>query len=211
MKKITTIFLSLTLWLSLSISQAAETKFIVDDPGGRNNVEFISKAPIENIIGVTNLVTGSITFDPENLQNNAFGKIQVDLRTLNSGIELRDEHMRSEKYLNTQKFPFATFVFDSPVETGILNLKPGETISISLKGKFDLHGITKDIVIQGDASLYNAVKELAEYGYPGEMFNFDGHFKVKLQDFNINRPEFLIMKLAEEQQIHINFTATTGR
>ncbi|MBT7617153.1 MAG: YceI family protein [Calditrichaeota bacterium] len=133
MKKITTIFLSLTLWLSLSISQAAETKFIVDDPGGRNNVEFISKAPIENIIGVTNLVTGSITFDPENLQNNAFGKIQVDLRTLNSGIELRDEHMRSEKYLNTQKFPFATFVFDSPVETGILNLKPGETISISLK------------------------------------------------------------------------------
>ena len=119
--------------------------------------------------------------------------------------------MRSEKYLNTEEFPFAVFEFNSPVETGIQNLKPGETISISLQGKFRLHGITRDIVIKGNASLYKEVKELVEYGYPGKMFNFDGHFKVNLKDFNINRPEFLIMKLAEEQQIHINFTATTGR
>lgn len=211
MKKILTAIITLTLCLCLNISHAAETKFIVDDPGGRNTVEFTSKAPIENIVGITNQITGSITFDPENLQKNASGKIQVDLRTLNSGIALRDEHMRSENYLNTEKFPFATFEFDSPVETGILNLKPNETVSVSLKGKFELHGVTKEIVIQGNASLYNEVKELTEYGYPGEMFNFDGDFKVKLQDFNIKRPEFLIMKLAEEQQIHINFTATTGR
>lgn len=180
MKKIFNILVILAVCIGINIGHTAEMKFVVDDPGGRNTVEFKSKAPIENIVGLTNQVTGNFTFDPEDLRKNASGRIQVDLRTLNTGIALRDEHMRSEKYLDTDKFPLAVFEFDSPVETGILNLKPGETLSISLKGKFELHGITKDIVIQGDVSLFDEVKELAEHGYAGKILNFDGTFKVNL-------------------------------
>ncbi len=207
----TTVQIILAVFLLVSLGQAKEMTFVIDDTGGRNVAKFSSKAPIETIVGTTNQVTGKITFDPDDLSKPAHGSVAVDIVSLNTGIKLRDEHMRGEDYLNTDTYPTATFVIDNPVIAKVKSLVPGETVAVEVKGKFTVHGVTKDITIKGNAGYFMENPALAKMGYPGDMFNFDGEFSINLSDYNIKRPQFLVMKLAEEVKIRINFTATTGR
>jgi len=192
-------------------AQAKPMTFVVDDPGGRNVASFRSKAPIEVIVGSTNAVTGKITFDPSDLTQPATAEIKVDLRQVDTGIELRNEHMRGADYLNTDQYPYASFTLNGPVSAAVGKLEYGSTTEVTLKGEFAIHGETRDLEIKGQVGFYPADKTLAESGFPGEILTFDGRFMIKLGDFNIKRPQFLIMKLAEEQDISISFTAASGR
>ena len=44
-----------------------------------------------------------------NITENPKGKVTVDLTTLKTGIDLRDEHMNSKDWLYTEKYPQAVF------------------------------------------------------------------------------------------------------
>ena len=61
-------------------------------------ITFESNTSLEDMVGRTNKVTGTISGDVA--KRTGTGKISVDLASLNSGIDLRDEHMRSEGWLN---------------------------------------------------------------------------------------------------------------
>ncbi len=52
----------------------AGTVFHVNDPMGRNSVTFKSRAPLEDIIGTTNQITGYINFDPQDWDKGGHGK-----------------------------------------------------------------------------------------------------------------------------------------
>ncbi len=199
------------MYLIGTAALASPKTFVIDDPGGRNVVEFTSEAPIENVIGTTHQVTGAVTFDPENLENPAATSVKVDLRTLDTGIEKRNEHMRNEEYLHTKKYPFTEFEMEGEVNSDAKKIKPGEKVDVTFSGKLTLHGVTREIEVTGKASYFKEDSNLAEMGYPGDMFNFNGGFKLNLDDYNIERPQFLIMKLSNEIEIDISFTATTGR
>ena len=56
---------------------------------------------------------------------------------------------------------------------------------------------------------FKGSKEL-EAGYMyGDILKIDGNFKLKLSDFNIKRPQFLLLKLNEELDIKISMLAST--
>ena len=74
-------------------------------------------------------VTGELKEDKGKLS----GKFEVDLRSLDTGLDLRNEHMR-DKYLETDKFPNAVFELD-PLEIG----------SKTFTGLMTLHGRSKKI------------------------------------------------------------------
>lgn len=190
---------------------AAPLTFVVDDPAGRNVVQFTSQAPIETIVGTTSNVTGKVTFDPQNLQSPAQAKVSVDLKSVTTGIDMRDEHMRDEKYLNTKVFPIASFELSQALQTSVKSIKPGQSADLTFKGSFTLHGVTREVTVKGRVSYFSENKDLAPMGYPGEMINFDGEFNIKLPDFGIAVPQMLLLKLSEDVKIHVNFTATTGR
>lgn len=202
---------SILILLSTTPMFGAEMTFIIDDPGNRNVAQFVSKAPIENVVGTTNQVTGFVTFDPADLSKPVTAKVTVDLRTVDTGIKLRNEHMNSPDYLHTEMHPLAVCELNALIKAPSKQLQEGESIAVTINGRITIHGVTREVTVTGKASYFKENPDLAKMGYPGDMFNFDGQFTVKLADFNIKRPQFLIMKLAEEQHININFTATTGR
>lgn len=198
--------------LAFSISAlGAEKRFIIDDPGGRNIARFESKASLENIVGTTSAITGWVAFDPEDLSKNYAAEVAVDLATLKTGIEMRDGHLRSDKYLDTEKNPKATLKITKIDLGGRNSIKHGETAAIKASGLFTIHGVTKPVEITAKVGYFAENKELAPMGYPGEILNVDGSFVVKSADFNIQRPQLLILKLADEVTVSVNFTATTGR
>ena len=68
MKKIQTIIVVLTLIVISASAFAEGYKFYIDDPMNRNTITFKSEAPLEDIVGTSNQITGYINFDPDNPQ-----------------------------------------------------------------------------------------------------------------------------------------------
>lgn len=197
--------------LALSLSQAAlaaPTTFIIDDP--RNTASFESRAPIETVPGITHDVTGTITFDPGILTGPASGKVIVGVASLETGIGMRDEHLRGEKYLDTAKFPTATFDIERVVSSDKPKVADGETANLVVAGKLTIHGVTREIEAPVTVVYKKSIPELAEY-YPGEVAAVRTSFDVKLADYGIERPQFLILKLDETIHVSVQFTAASGR
>src|SRR6185369_11576787 len=116
--------LALTLLISASplfaqapAAAAARTYTITDD--GKNYATFESEATLETIT--------------------------VDLSAIDTGIAMRNEHMRGAKFLDTEKFQTATFKTVSVA--GPKSVAPNQPVELSLTGDFTLHGVTKRITV----------------------------------------------------------------
>jgi len=176
---------------------AAATEFAVK-PGGKNKVVFVSKAPIEAFEGKTNRLEGSLSIDPAAVGDSFNVHLEVDMASLDTGIAKRNQHMR-ENHLETSKYPKA--VFDGVKVLGPAGgkLEPGKSATFDVEGTFTLHGVSRRLRIKADAT-YTA-------GAAGGSIAFQTTFPVSLPDYNISRPQFLFMKLAETQEVHISGVA----
>lgn len=113
-----------------------EARFRVREQLAR--VEFPSDA-----IGRTNAVTGMIEFEPNGTINPEMSKFTVDLTTLKSNSDRRDNYIR-RRTLETETYPTATFVptsFRSLPDT----LPATGDVYFQLIGDMTVHGVTKPI------------------------------------------------------------------
>jgi polyisoprenoid-binding protein YceI len=193
--------LPMTLALLVTLSATfGQTMFKVV-PGHENTaIQFRSEATMETVTGTTHTATGYIEFDPSSRGENARGEIHVDLASIRTGIELRDRHMR-ENQLETDKYPEAIFVLTSLLfpEGG---LPEGLRTRVIVKGNLTLHGAKRAI----EPETYITVKQTPS----GTVANIESKFTVKLADYDIHRPQFLLMRLAEEQHMTIQLHAVSG-
>jgi polyisoprenoid-binding protein YceI len=111
------------------------------------------------------------------------GTFHVPLDSLETGISMRDRHMK-EKYLETGKYPNADLVLKA------CPLKASET---TCEGKLTLHGVTKPVSIK---------LKSADAGPKTMKVNAD--FAVKLSDYGISIPKFANITVAEDVQIQVD-------
>ncbi|MEW5795511.1 MAG: YceI family protein [Candidatus Zixiibacteriota bacterium] len=180
----------------MGVAQAEE--FAVDPTAGTDTVYFRSTAKLEFIEGKTNNLTGSLTFEPTNPSAVVSGILQVDLRTLKTGIETRDRHMR-ENHLHTEKYPFAYFEL-----TGVIGLpatlKPDTVYKATAQGYFYIHGNKRRLSADIQASLKTD---------PGDVSRLviRANFAMNLDEYKIDRPKALFLKLAETILVEVIFSA----
>ena len=110
----------------------------------RNQATFDSDAPLENIVGVTNSINVMAMINHNDVTANPMGKATVDLSTLKSGIDLRDKHIRSKNWLDTDNYPDAVFQLTG-ISSSQKKLEDGKKVNVTLHGKFTVHGVTKEI------------------------------------------------------------------
>jgi len=145
----------------------------------------------------TKTVSGEVASAP-NASGTVGGSIKVDLQTLETGIGLRDRHMR-ENYLEVNKGP----EFSVATIEGIkIDRKDGRT---SFNGTLLLHGQRKEI--SGTA----------------ELKDQNGHIRVQAQfplsvsQFAIPKPTYLGVGVKDEIEVKVTMTAeptptqTSGR
>lgn len=156
----------------------------------KGSVEFLSKAPLNEFVGKSANLNGLVDLGKNLLD------FFVDLNTLDTGIGLRDRHMR-ENYLETKKYPYAEF-------TGKINALPtlasGQSREVTAKGKFKIHGVEREIEVQG--KLTSLVS--------GDM-QLDASFAVMLGDYKIDIPKVVFYELAEEQLVTIQAILKTEK
>ena len=115
MKIIVKTFVMLLIAVSASLAQGFKVKasgeqtFNFEDKYGRNQASFFSTTPLEDITGISNAVKGKITFDVADI-NTLKGSVSIPVATIKTGIDLRDEHLRSDNWLDATSYPEITFV-----------------------------------------------------------------------------------------------------
>lgn len=145
-------------------------------------VEFNSRAPLLEFKGTSGHLQGLLDLD-SNLVD-----FYVDLNTLDTGIQLRNSHMR-ERYLNTDSCPFAEFTGRLESDFDPALMKPQETI---VTGTFKVNCTENEIRVHGTLEPTDQGIEL------------NASFEIMLEDYDIERPGIVFYELAKEQVINLS-------
>ncbi|MBK8172860.1 MAG: YceI family protein [Sandaracinaceae bacterium] len=194
--------------LSLAPSAQAQTRqFVVRNDGG-SRVQFVSDAPLETITGVTSGLSGEVSVDPANLATVA-GRVQASVASLRTGVDLRDEHLRGESWLDAAHHPSATFEVTG-VE-GATALRPNEAVNVRVRGRFTIHGVTREITTTGRVRLIPLTPELARTpGINGDVLRIQATFTVRLTDYNVSVPLPVRLKVANDIQVTVDLRAVAA-
>ena len=133
--------------------RAAAVRYDLRDPGMRNSVYFISDAPLETVIGVTNFVSGWLELDLANLKGPITGEVEVDTRTFETGMPSRNFKIR-EIFLGSVKQPLVTFKPSQIIEPSAPALKPGVSVRAKVAGILSAHGMEIKMMIPVRLELY---------------------------------------------------------
>ena len=186
--------------LLLGTTVASES-YSLDPTYNGDTIFFNSTARLEFVGGKTQNLSGMFTIDLENPEGSIGGLLAVDLRTLKTGIETRDGHMR-DNHLHTEKYPFAYFLVDS-LEPAISLTVVDSVYTARVMGKFYIHGVYREI----EAEL-TIVRSLASS--KSESIKVRAKFAIKLDEFKIPRPKALFLKLAETIEVVAVFRGFSG-
>ena len=184
-------------------SIAQVQKFTVGNAGGMKVSQvftFDNDAEFENFTGQTHKVSGSINFDPAHARGS--GRIAVDLSSIDTGIALRNEHLRGGMWLNTDKFPEAVFETTS--------VKHGTGAKYLVAGKLTLHGITRAISADATVRYVKESDATRRAMFMGNVVNVKTSFKVDLADYGIMIPDMVKGKVANTITVHLNVFGYTG-
>ncbi|HET6512172.1 MAG TPA: YceI family protein [Candidatus Kapabacteria bacterium] len=160
--------------------KAKGTKTItLDDKVGKNQFQWFSTAPLENINGTAEGVKGTLTLDPQDL-TSIKANISVEVGTFKSGNETRDEHIKAATWLNAAKHPRIEFTLDN-----VTALKTeGAKASGIANGKFTMHGVTKPIALPFTLDYLDASGKTAKRA-AGDLVMITADINVSLKDFNV--------------------------
>lgn len=159
-----------------------------------------STADFEDFTGTTNVITGTVVFDPS--KRTGSGKLTINVASIKTGIDLRDEHMRSEGWLSTDKFPNATF------ETTRVQFVSGTNYRVT--GNLTLKGVTKVITTNATVRFIKESEQTRAARFKGDLVNVKTEFKIRLSDYNVQIPAQAKGKVGEVVTIKLSVFGTTG-
>jgi polyisoprenoid-binding protein YceI len=176
-----------------ALQPAAAIEFVVT-PDGASRMRFESKAPMETFDGKTKKISGSVDLDPAQLAEEIAVRIEVDLASLDTGSAMRNKHMY-ENHLHVDKYPKAVFTGGKLSDLSATQLTEGAKVTGNIAGTMSLHGVEKPL------------QAPIELTYQGGGLHVTTRFKIKLADYSIPRPQFLMMKLDESQSVTVDLDA----
>lgn len=122
------------------------------------------------LTGTFNTFNGDFTWDAKKPEASSI-KVEVDVASLDSNHAERDKHIRSDDFLDVEKYPKAVFISKS--------VKQSKDGKLAITGDLTLHGVTKEIVI--DAEPIGEGKD----PWGGYRAGFAGTVTLNTEDFGM--------------------------
>ena len=161
MKKFT---LSILLLL-IGFSAYAQTKpYVVDK--AHSQINFIGEAKFISAHGFFDKWEADVLFDPANVESSSF-KITIEAASINTRVQMRDNHLRSKDFFDVEKYPQITLV--------------SKKITKSADQKYNviadltMHGVTKEIEVA-----------ITQVFYENNRGRFRTTFEINRRDFGIS-------------------------
>lgn len=96
------------LALLVATTAGAESRVYAIDPA-RSRIGFHATSRLMDADGGFSRFGGEIRLEDDRLET-AIGQVTVEVASLDTGIPLRDRHLRSDDFFDVQRYPRATFV-----------------------------------------------------------------------------------------------------
>lgn len=186
--------LSTVIALSLTNSINA-TQYTLSSAPQKGTVSFraIGKPAFLKIDGKGEGPTGNIQVEG----NKMSGEMTFALKTLDTGIELRDEHMK-DKYLKIKESPTATLKFSNQELNTAFDTSAMQLKGPAIKATLTLNKVSKELSV--DWKSENKGSELL----------VTSNFSIKLSDYNIEIPEYAGIKVADEVKVEVQSTLSAN-
>ncbi len=161
------------------------------------NITFESRMDIEDVVGTTNKVAGFV-----DLSGKGSFRFAVPVASLDTGIALRDEHLRSPHWLDVEKYPEIVFEGSSVVPAGEGKLK--------VSGSLKVHGVEKPLEVVVEARRIDK-EQAAKLGLgEGRWLRVRGELPVKLSDFGVKIPEMAAAKVNDQWTVKVSLFGQEG-
>ena len=179
---------------ALGISQFAWSstpspkQWLVDIDHGSGNVEFRATGHPSSlkIVGKGSAPHGSFTIS----KNLVSGSVSFDLTSLDTGIDLRTNHMK-EKYLETGKYHDAKLTLTQMVLPQDISADHVSVDQVPFTGNLLLHGVEKP------------VSGVAKIEKSGGKVSIAANFNLKVSDYKIAVPTFAGITMADDVQVSV--------
>jgi polyisoprenoid-binding protein YceI len=209
MKEMINIFLVILSLNSAILAQGFKVKaagiqsFNFEDRNGRNQVTFFSATPLEDITGTANGISGTVSFDVANFAKTIKGILTVKVASMNTGIDLRNQHLKGANWLNAEKYPDIVYTIKE-----VMNVMQAANNKLEFKiaGNFSMHGVTKEVIADAEAT-YLDETEQTQKRTPGDLLGVRAKFNIKLSDFGVNN-QIIGNKVADNIEVSVNIVGS---
>jgi polyisoprenoid-binding protein YceI len=131
---------TLVVALLLTVSAAAQDAWQLDPP--HSSAQFsVRHLGVSTVRGAFTKVSGSVVYDAGNLNKSSI-QATIDAASVDTRVEMRDNDLRSPRFLDAQKFPTITFQSKKVEAAGAGKLK--------VTGDLTIRGVTKEVVLDVD-------------------------------------------------------------
>lgn len=149
---------------------------------GATNITFFSEAPLENIEATSKVATIVLQSTSSDLQ------VRLALQSFKFKNALMEEHF-NENYMESDKYPNCTF--RGKINEKIDYSREGEN-KVTVTGKMELHGVTRDVTINGTLTKV------------GNELHLAAKFPMRVADYNIEVPSMYVKNIAEVVEVSFN-------
>lgn len=185
-----------TFGQGFKVKATGEQTFNFEDK--RNQLKFFSTTPLEDITGISNAVKGKVTLNVNDVKTMK-GSISIPVSSLKTAIDLRDEHLQSENWLDAANYPEITFTIKSVSD---IKSTADNKIEAKVTGDFTTHGVTKEVVADVSMTYLDASEQTAQFA-PGDLLGVQAKFNIALSDFDVEN-----MIVGQKVADNIEITAT---
>jgi polyisoprenoid-binding protein YceI len=120
-------------------------------------------------------VTGSLQFDPARVADLSV-EVEIDAASIYTGVDKRDDDLKSPNYFDADKFPFITFKSTGTEAAGI-----GHCV---VHGDLAIHGVTRpatfDVTFAGPSHFQDDDRLYTTYG-------FQATARINREDFGMKK------------------------
>ncbi len=191
---------SLVCLLALFVFGVSAEVYKIDSE--HSNVSFSIRYLVSNTGGNFHVFSGSIKYDenrPEEIQIKAI----IQANSIDTDNVKRDEHLRSDDFLNVEKYPILSFT-SSEAE---LKKSEDDTADIThdvlyVQGEFTMHGVSKMITLP----VHFLGKNIHPYKNK-EVVGFSAETVIQRSDYGVNNWTDKAGVLSDEVNIELTVQA----
>jgi polyisoprenoid-binding protein YceI len=156
-----------------------------------SEVSFKVRHLLAKVSGRFTKFSGDIKIDTKNISKSSV-EVSIDVASINTDVEARDNHLRSDAFFDVAKYPTITFK-----STSVKEVAKGK---LEITGDFTVHGVTKRITFP----ITNAGTQAGPK--PGTVVAgfIDGALTIDRQDYGVSYGKGMV---GDEVAISLNIEA----
>ncbi len=169
-------------------SSAAPAAFKID-PVHSTNVFRIRHNDVANFYGRFKEMSGTVNWDDADPSASSL-KVEIPVASVDTGVDARNNHLKSADFFNAAQFPTLSFVSTSVSKAGENTFK--------LSGDLTIHGVTKPVTVD----LVKTGAGKSQRG--GDLVGFETTFTIKRTDYGM---DFMVGTVGDEVQVIVAIEA----